>query len=246
MLEFAVRRISAFMICLVSQLHAIDLPKDCQQLVVGSAKDWNSSHVTLTVYQKKDQTWQRAIAPWQGRLGKNGLAWGLGLHNNPKNATVKKEGDLRTPAGLFRIGGAWGYDKKIQKKATLPYRQVTSRDLWVEDSTSDKYNRHVIIDHEPATEWEKQQQMKQNDAAHALKLFIAHNAPPKPKPLAGSSIFFHIWRNGGKNATAGCTTMDATALKNLIAIIDPQLQPCYLILPESELQKIRKLGKLPN
>ena len=50
--------------------------------------------------------------------------------------------------------------------------------------------------------------MKQGDDAHALKLFIAHNAPPNAVPNAGSSIFFHIWRRDGAASTAGCTTME--------------------------------------
>ncbi len=230
---------------LLLPLRAMEAPEACRQLVIGVAKDWNSSHVTLTLLQKEGNTWKKSIEPWQGRLGKNGLAWGIGLHSTPKNATPKREGDMRTPAGLFRIGGAWGYDAKIQRHASLPYRQITSRDLWVEDASSPSYNQHLILKHEPTSAWEKQQQMKQNDAAHALKLFIAHNPPPKAKPGHGSSIFFHIWRNAGANATAGCTTMSLPHLRAMIAKIDPSLQPCYLILPETEMAKIRAAWKLP-
>jgi L,D-peptidoglycan transpeptidase YkuD (ErfK/YbiS/YcfS/YnhG family) len=230
---------------LLLPIRAIDAPAGCRQLVLGEAKDWNSSHVTITLYQKNGSAWKKSIAPWQGRLGKKGLAWGLGLHSTPKNATPKREGDMRTPAGLFRIGGAWGYDAKIARIAALPYRQITSRDLWVEDAASPSYNQHIILNREPTSAWEKQQQMKQNDAAHALKLFIAHNPPPKAKSGQGSSIFFHIWRNAGASATAGCTTMSDLHLRTMIAKIDPSLQPCYLILPEAEMAEIRSDWKLP-
>jgi L,D-peptidoglycan transpeptidase YkuD (ErfK/YbiS/YcfS/YnhG family) len=239
------RRAFAGFLFLLLPLRAIDAPAACRQLVLGVAKDWNSSHVTLALYQKDGKAWKRTLAPWQGRLGKNGLAWGMGLHSAPKNVTLKREGDMRTPAGLFRIGGAWGYEANIQRHASLPYRQVTSRDLWVEDVASPSYNRHLILDHEPSTAWEKKHQMKQNDAAHALKLFIAHNAPPRAKAGAGSSIFFHIWRKSGASATAGCTTMSPGHLRALIARIDPALQPCYLILPEAEMAKIRLAWRLP-
>ena len=102
----------------------------------------------------------------------------------PSAATTTQEGDWRSPAGVFAIGGAWGYDATIAKCPLLSYRQVTSRDLWVEDSESPQYNRNVILDHEPATPWEKKQQMKQSDPAHALKLFIGHIAPPAATPEA--------------------------------------------------------------
>jgi L,D-peptidoglycan transpeptidase YkuD (ErfK/YbiS/YcfS/YnhG family) len=173
------------------------------------------------------------------------LVWGLGLHPNAGKAVIKTEGDGRTPAGVFRIGGTWGSDAAIRKHEKLPYRQVTTRDLWVEDPASESYNRHLILPHEPATAWEKKQQMKQNDAAHRLKLFIAHNAPPKVVKGAGSSIFFHIWRNGGASATAGCTTMEEARLRALIASIDPTQQPLYVILPAAEYQQFRAAWKLP-
>lgn len=226
-------------------LSAFELPERSTQCVVGIAADWNSSEVELQLYQKSGNTWRKSGTTWKGRLGKNGLVWGLGLHPQPTKAAIKAEGDGRTPAGVFRIGGAWGSDDSIRKHAKLSYRRVTTRDLWVEDPASPSYNRHVILPHEPATTWEKKQQMKQNDAAHQLKLFIAHNAPPRVVKGAGSSIFFHIWRNGGASASAGCTTMDEARLRQLVASIDPTAEPLYVILPAAEYQRYRAAWKLP-
>jgi L,D-peptidoglycan transpeptidase YkuD (ErfK/YbiS/YcfS/YnhG family) len=233
------------LLLLATLAHSFELPKHCTQCVVGTAKDWNSSHVTLQLYQKSGNSWQKVGAPWSGRLGKNGLVWGLGLHPNPAKAPTKREGDGRTPAGVFAIGGAWGSDASIRKHPRLFYRQVTSRDLWVEDPASPSYNRHVLLTHEPATPWEKQQQMKQNDPAHQVKLFIAHNAPPKVVKGAGSSIFFHIWRNGGGSPSAGCTTMEEAKLRAMIAAIDPTRHPLYIILPSAEFQQYRQRWSLP-
>lgn len=224
---------------------AFELPAPTSQCLVGMADDWDSSNVTLCLYQKSDGTWKPVSAPWQGRLGKNGLVWGKGIHPVPRSASTKKEGDNRSPAGVFAIGGAWGYDESIQKKALLPYHKVTPRDLWVEDSTSPLYNQNVILDHDPATPWEKKQQMKQADAAHSLKLFIAHNAPPKAVPGGGSSIFFHIWRRDGASATAGCTTMARSQLQSLISQIDPAKHPLYVLLTKADYAKYRTAWKLP-
>ena len=106
-------------------------------------------------------------------------------------------------------------------------------------------NRNLVLDHEPSTPWEKKQQMKQTDPAHALKLFIAHNAPPKVVPNAGSSIFFHIWRREGAAPTAGCTTMEKTKLQWLVSQIDPSKRPLYVLLPKAEYEKYRAAWKLP-
>jgi L,D-peptidoglycan transpeptidase YkuD (ErfK/YbiS/YcfS/YnhG family) len=238
------RALIAF-IALVLPLSAFELPAKSSQCVVGTAKDWNSSNVTLNTYEKRGGNWVKAGGPWTGRLGKNGLVWGLGISPLPAGAKVKSEGDMRAPAGVFRIGGAWGVHASIQKHPKLFYRQVTTRDLWVEDPASPSYNKHVVLDHEPATAWEKKQQMKQNDYPHTLKLFIAHNAAPKISPGQGSAIFFHIWRGGGSKPTAGCTTMEEKKLRELIAWVDPDKQPVYVLLPEAEYQAKKAEWKLP-
>jgi L,D-peptidoglycan transpeptidase YkuD (ErfK/YbiS/YcfS/YnhG family) len=233
------------LLALALPLSAFELPANSSQCVVGTAKDWNSSTVTLNAYEKRGDKWVKSSGPWQGRLGKSGLVWGLGRHPLPAGAKVKSEGDMRAPAGVFRIGGAWGVHAKIQRHPKLFYRQVTTRDLWVEDPSSKSYNQHVVLDHEPATGWEKKQQMKQNDYPHTLKLFIAHNASPKITPGNGSAIFFHIWRGGGSKPTAGCTTMEEPKLRELIAWVDPNKQPLYVLLPEAEYQARKAEWKLP-
>ncbi|WP_193214503.1 L,D-transpeptidase family protein [Luteolibacter marinus] len=238
-------RTLAILVSLALPLAAFELPAKSSQCVVGVAKDWDSSTVTLNAYEKRGGQWVKTSGPWQGRLGRSGLVWGAGLHPVPAGAKTKREGDWRAPAGVFRIGGAWGAHDNIQKHRKQFYRQVTTRDLWVEDPKSPSYNQHVILDHEPATAWEKKQQMKQDDYPHSLKMFIAHNAPPQVVPGAGSAIFFHIWRGGGSKPTAGCTTMKEDKLRELIAWIDPGKQPLYVLLPQAEYAAKKAEWKLP-
>lgn len=225
------------------------VPKNCTQAIVGVSSGWNSSEVTLAIYEKQNGVWKPQTTPWRGRLGKNGLAWGKGLHQAPSSKASKKvEGDRRAPAGIFKIGGAYGYASQIQHSPLLPYRQVSKRDLWVEDQTSPHYNRHLIIKHDPQTTWEKKAQMRQGDHAHSLKLYIAHNDAilgGNATPGDGSAIFFHIWRDNGARATFGCTTMDQAKLKALIATIDPSKNPVYILLPTQEYNHYRGSWKLP-
>ncbi len=240
-----ISRLLILAVLLASHASAFELPAASTQCLVGVADTWDSSTATLRLYQKSGGKWIAEGAAWQSRLGREGLIWGLGLHPLPAGAAVKKEGDWRSPAGVFAIGGVWGYEVSVSKHPKLSYRKVTPRDLWVEDPASPQYNRNVILDHDPATAWEKKQQMKQTDPVHALKLFIAHNAPPKVVPNAGSSIFFHIWRGGGSKPTAGCTTMDETKLRALVSKIDPTRKPLYVLLPKAKYAKYRTAWKLP-
>ena len=236
--------LTAFL-ALATAAAAFELPADSSQCIVGIAPGWNSSKATLRFYQKKGGVWKQEGGEWPARLGREGLSWGRGLSPVPAGATMKREGDWRAPAGVFSIGGVWGYEKEIRRHRKMFYRQVTPRDLWIEDPKSPQYNRNVILDHDPATAWEKKAQMKQDDPAHALKLFIAHNAPPKVIPGGGSSIFFHIWRGGGSKPTAGCTTMEENKLRELIARLDPGKRPLYVLLPQKEYDAYRKTWKLP-
>jgi len=225
------------------------VPESCKQAVVGVTTGWNTSHVTLSVYEKVGKTWRPVSQPWKGRLGKNGLAWGIGLHPQTyKSPSIKAEGDKRAPAGIFKLGGAYGYASDIQRIPSLPYKQVTTRDLWVEDRNSSQYNRHILLNKEPSSTWEKKAQMRQGDYAHSLKLYIGHNDSMlggQAVPGRGSAIFFHIWRGGGSKSTAGCTTMDPGKLKTLISQIDPGKNPVYILLPQSEYAKLRSQWKLP-
>lgn len=224
---------------------AFTLPADCRQLIVGVTRGWDDSHVTLTLYEKSGTKWAATSPSWPGRVGRDGLAWGRGLHPVPRGATMKREGDMKAPAGVFELGGVWGYEPSVRMSPRIPYRQVTPRDLWVEDPESPHYNRHLILPHDPRTQWEKKAQMKQNDPAHALKLFIAHNAGQSIVPGGGSAIFFHIWRANGTRPTAGCTTMDEARLRDLIARIDPAKRPLFVLLPRQEYDRLKNQWRLP-
>ena len=106
------------------------VPANCKQAIVGVTTGWNSSHVTLSVYEKVGKAWKPVTQPWKGRLGKSGLAWGIGLHPQTYSSpSIKAEGDKRAPAGIFKLGGAYGYASDIQRIPSLPYkksRHVTS------------------------------------------------------------------------------------------------------------------------
>ena len=237
-----------FLFCYSIIAGAGEVKKETKQLLLGIAPGWNSSHVTLAFYERGPLGKWNKVDSWKGRLGKNGLAWGLGLHDIPAGAKMKKEGDGRTPAGIFDIGvGAWGYaaSSTIKRNPKLFYHQITTRSLWFEEGDASTYNSFKIIKHEPRTQSEKKAQMRQGDYAHSLKLFIAHNAQPNAKPGFGSAIFFHIWRGGGAKATAGCTTMPEGNLKKLIAQIDPVKKPRYVILPQSEYDRVKQIWQLP-
>ena len=227
------------------------MPRDSSQAVIGLTEGMNASHVTLSLVEKNASgAWQRVLGPFPGRLGRNGLVWGHGLHSNPRGAVTKREGDGRSPAGIFSIGGLWTTTKThVQHHRCLLEVRVRPSDLWVSDPAQPRlYNRFVRLDHDAATPWELKEQMRQTDYAHSIKLLIRHNTeetPGRPIAGAGSSIFFHIWRRDGAAPTAGCTAMDERNLRALIRRLDPSRHPVYILLPREEYLRLRSPWQLP-
>jgi len=227
------------------------VPTACTQAILGIAEGWNSSHVTISVVEKNAQgQWVRVLGPYKGRLGRNGLVWGLGLHSNPRKATTKKEGDGRSPAGIFALGGLWvTHPTPVKHHRSIPYVKVGPNDIWVTNTTDARmYNRHVRLDHPACTAWELKEQMRQKDYPHSIKMLICHNTPERKGGVVvggGSSIFFHIWRKGGKSPTAGCTSMQESDLRTMIARLDPARKPVYILLPKSEYIRLRQSWRLP-
>lgn len=228
-----------------------NMPPQSTQAVIGITEGWNSSHVSISVVERnRSGQWTRVLGPIPGRLGRNGAVWGLGLHANPRGATLKKEGDGRSPVGIFAIGGLWVTNSKaVKHDSRIPLVKVGPNDLWVSDTKHPElYNRYVHLDHPAATPWELHEQMRQTDYAHSIKLLICHNtAETKGRPVngGGSSIFFHIWRNDGAAPTAGCTAMAEPHLRALIARLDAGRHPVYILLPKEEYARLRSTWRLP-
>ncbi len=223
------------------------LPTTTQQLILGRASGWDSSHATVNLFERvSGQPWQPVGPAFPVRLGRAGLAWGIGLHPSDLEGPVKVENDGRAPCGVFELGVAYGYAESVTRAPGRQYRKVGPRDLWVSDPASPDYNRHVVVGGlGELTPWQSQQRMKMDDPAHSLKLFIAHNAGSRIVPGAGSAIFFHLWREGGAKPSSGCTVMAEDRLKTIIAWAEPSQNPLFVLLPDAVYEKVNRIWGMP-
>lgn len=226
------------------------VPENCSQAIVGIPLNWNSSSVQLVVIEKNEHgTWQPVTPVWDARLGKSGSIWGLGISPVPHGGQIKSEGDKRTPTGIFNLDNTiYAYNNDVALGNGYSLKKITPQDLWVDDPKSPDYNRHLVMNHPPVTEWEKKQQMEQIAPSHKIKLFIHHNSPiDDNRPLAGSgsSIFFHIWRNDGASPTAGCTSMSEENLRTMLSRLDASKNPVYIIIPQKEYVRYKTEWNLP-
>lgn len=227
--------------------NAEGIPSNIRQLVVGVGENWNSSGGRLQCFDRQsDGSWKPAFSRSIPVLfGKNGAAWGRGVFGQNERGNYKREGDRRTPAGLFKIGKVYGYDGSLGVNPRYPYRQVGPWDAWPDDVNNPYYNRHVVIDpKEGIPTWFEKQKMRHGDDAYRYLVEIRHNSDP-PKPGNGSAIFFHT-RRGPARTTFGCTTMARESLLAFMRWLRTDAQPHYLMLPRDEYIKIARSWKLPS
>jgi L,D-peptidoglycan transpeptidase YkuD (ErfK/YbiS/YcfS/YnhG family) len=236
----------AFFIALMimaSNARADGVPKDCSQLIVAIAPDWNSMRGKMQLFERSNGGWTAAASPVPVLFGKNGLAWGSGIAGQDESGLHKKERDGRAPAGIFAIGKVFGYDAKLPPGGDYPYHQVTEGDIWSDDPRSPNYNRHIVIDPKNPPDNYTHEKMRSGDFAYHWLIEIRHNSDP-PVPGAGSAIFFHI-RRGVNRATTGCTTMAEPDLVKMIAWFRSSRHPCYALLPADEYEKKWRGWDLP-
>lgn len=214
-----------------NKLTTITIPSTTYQLIKVTTKDWNTKDGKLQRYEKDNKgNWIKIGKPIDVVLGRNGLGWGLGLHKIPKDAKyIKKEGDGKAPAGLFRLGNAFGYQ---EFKINFPYAKYSRTDHCVDDSKSEFYN--TIIDSKKVKkDYKSFEHMKLKNNLYQYGITVKHN--PENIAQAGSCIFMHIKSNTGKG-TAGCTAMKESEITTILKWLDVDKNPLLLQLPQDELQ----------
>jgi len=224
-------------------LNASDL-SGVSQLIVGTASDWNSNKGNIQRYEKIGKDWKPVGEPIPVLFGRSGLAWGRGVRGQEQTGSGKVEKDWRAPAGLFRIGKIYTYDKALPAGSDYPFHTVGEGDAWVDDVSNPKYNQHVVVDPANPPSWFEKQKMRHGDFAYHWLVEIRHNSDP-PAAGKGSAIFFHI-RRGPNKPSAGCTTMAKDDLVTLIRWLRADAHPHYALLPKAEYERLWKSWGLPR
>ncbi|MDV3470211.1 hypothetical protein RZA67_15925 [Stenotrophomonas sp. C3(2023)] len=240
------RHAALVFLMLAGSAHA-GLPLDgATQLVVVTSDNWDSTRGELHAYEMRHGRWQPARAPFDVALGRSGSAWGLGLHPQQSDGPRKQEGDGRSPAGIFALGTAFGY--AAQAETRMPWQPMQASSYCMDVVDSPYYNR--IVDAREvgteavagSTEPMRLDLHGNGDVRYQQGLVIEHN--PRNLPGRGSCIFAHLWRQPGE-ATAGCTAMNAADMQALLAWLQPQAQPRFVLLPRAQYAQLRSAWHLP-
>ena len=223
---------SLLFVLLLSVSLLAKIPFSSRQLLVVTTADWSASSGQLQRYEKRAGKWQKVGKHIAVKVGKNGLAWGRGLHTLPKGVKrIKVEGDGRAPAGIFRLSYAFG-DKALS--LDYPYHRMTRHHHCVDDSRSQYYNR-VIDSRKVRKDYKSFEHMKFPSGLYSYGLFVDHN--PRHIPRAGSCIFMHIEKSNGK-PTVGCTAMSKPEILRVLKWLDKSKKPLLIQAPKSVIKTL--------
>ncbi|MFV5318749.1 SH3 domain-containing protein [Priestia megaterium] len=185
---------------------------NAQQVILVTADNYDTKSAKIQTFEKVDGKWKQVLTA-NGVLGQKGFA------------LSKKEGDMESPTGKYTIGTAFG--RYANPGTKLPYRKITSNDVWVDDSKSSLYN---TWQQKPANgRWASAENM--DIPAYDYGFVINYNESRTPGK--GSAIFFHV----GTNYTAGCTATSKEQVVSILKWLNPEKNPVIIQSPVSELDK---------
>ena len=116
-------------------------------------------------------------------------------------ANFKKEGDLATPKGLFKLGLLYyRKDRNKSLKSKLKKRVIKKNMGWCNDIKSKKYNQEIHFPFKYGAE-----KLYIRDKTYDIFVNIKYNHSPIVKGK-GSAIFLHL-TNKKYKATKGCVAI---------------------------------------
>lgn len=218
------------------------------QLIIVTTPDWNAVNGQLQMYQRSSpkQPWKPVGTPVAIVVGKGGMGWGIGTQSldavRHAGDPVKREGDHKSPAGIFSLGTAFGYAPQPPAEWRVRYLPITPSTDCVDDPDSSHYNQ--IVDSSTVTsDWKSAEHMRDAGEAYRWGLVVEHNAAP-PQPHGGSCVFVHIW-DGPGHGTEGCTAMPEAQVTAMLAWLDPAAHPLLVQMPVRQYLELRRSLHLP-
>ena len=126
----------------------------------------------------------------------------------------KKEGDLVTPRGQFKIKYILYRKDKVKISTKLKKKVIKKNMGWCDDPKSNHYNKLVKL---PFIYRHEKLYKKEN--IYDIILVLNYNMNPVKKNK-GSAIFIHVAKNNFKK-TEGCITIKKQSLIKLLKKINP-------------------------
>ena len=162
--------------------------------LIVKVPSWSSTTGTLEVNGKS----------FKCTLGRSGIALVID----------KKEGDGKTPVGIFPLRQLIYRADRVAKPVTgLPVEVLTVETGWCEDSSHPDYNKKIVLPHTSVHD-----RMMRDDHLYDYVVVIGYN-DTSPVSGKGSAIFMHLARPDFR-PTAGCVGLSAADMLEVLKSCD--------------------------
>ncbi|MDO4809930.1 MAG: L,D-transpeptidase family protein [Eubacteriales bacterium] len=216
----------------VKTLSGIEIPGDAEVfLLVDSNHEETNTTGTLSAYVRtvtfdaagavpvSASAWTLAVAPAKAVMGRKGMGKG-------------KEGDEKTPLGMFRMDTPFGICP-AEEGFPGEYLQVGPQYYWSGDQTDRKvlsadgktssventYNHLVDINRVPGLDKARSEHLSDITAEYRYCLNIGYN--PECVKGKGSALFLHCINYASGRGTGGCVAVDEQIMKQLLRLYKP-------------------------
>lgn len=177
-----------------------DIVNDTDQVII--VRGMGGSSISLVFYCETES------GIWEKRIDTDGV-WGLN-----GGTYEKREGDKKTPLGVYRFNKAFGI---LDDPGTvMPYYKLTDHDYWVDDPDSQYYNR-MVNTREVKKDWNSAEHLIQSSPYYNYVLSLTYNEDAVPGK--GSAIFLHCTAEGYPGSS-GCICIPQEEMKTLLQCAD--------------------------
>lgn len=198
------------------KIRMLEVAKYTNQIIVVAVLDEGAS---LSFYEKVvesgngngNEVW-KLVLETEALIGENGLG-------------KTKEGDGKTPIGVFRFIKAFGVLENPGTK--MDYIQVDESHYWVDDGSSTYYNQLVSTD-EIIIDWESAEHICEYGESYGYVLATSYNS--ERIQGRGSAVFLHCTSETAE-ATAGCVAIPEVYMEAIMKRVEPQ---CIVIIDRVE------------
>ncbi|MGN6619172.1 MAG: L,D-transpeptidase family protein [Ilyomonas sp.] len=184
----------------------------------------NDIHGTMWLYERTNSN-----KPWIKKDSFAVVVGRAGLAKDPQtkipltNMPVKKEGDGKSPSGIFLLSRVFSYHHIDSLQ--MPFVQVDTNFYCVDDASSVYYNT-LIVNDTAKQSFNSFEHMKLNNGQYEYGVWVLYNSDPE-KAGNGSCIFIQVWNNEN-TGTSGCTAMSKENILKLIHWLDKKKNPVLL------------------